>query len=198
MITKKEAEEIMKIKGHVRGEGILTDLEYVRYREGEEGIKKLQEKLRELGWPLKFEEIKSTEWYPIGLDVLKTLVIKDLFNWTDKDVFEMGAYSARVSFLLKMFLRYFFSPQRVYQESPKYWRKNYDVGELETPEFNEKEKYMIFRLKNLKLHPINCINFAGYFLQVAKYVIKTKEITIEETKCVFKGDPYIEFVIRWK
>jgi hypothetical protein len=198
MITKEEAKEIMKIEGNVRGEGILTDFEYVRYREGEEGLKKLKEKLIELGWPIKFEEIKSTEWYPVGLDVLKTLVIKDLFNWTDKDIFEMGAYSARISFLLRMFLRYFVSPQKVYQESPKYWKKNFDVGELEVPEFNEKEKYMIFRLKNLKLHPISCINFAGYFLQVAKYVIKSKEITIEETKCIFKGDPYIEFVIRWK
>jgi hypothetical protein len=198
MITKKEAEEIMKIKGHVRGEGILTDLEYVRYREGEEGIKKLQEKLRELGWPLKFEEIKSTEWYPIGLDLLKILVIKDLFSWTEKDIFEMGAYSARTSFLVRMILKYFFSPQKAFQETPKYWRKNFDIGELETYEFNEKERYMIVRIKNFKLHPIYCHNFAGYFLQMAKYVIKSEEITIEETKCVFKGDPYIEFVIRWK
>jgi len=161
MITKKEA-----------------DLRYVRYREGEMGLKKLEEKLKELGWPLKFEEIESTEWYPMGLDVLKTLVVKDLFNWTEKDIFEMEAYSARVSFLAKMFLRYFVSPQKAFQESLKYWRKNYDVGELEVYKFNEKEKYAIFRLKNLKLHSINCINFAGYFLQAAKYIIKSKEITI--------------------
>jgi len=31
MLTKQEAEKIMKIKGNVRGEGLLTDLEYVRY-----------------------------------------------------------------------------------------------------------------------------------------------------------------------
>ena len=197
MLTKQEAENLMKIKGNVRGEGILTDFEYVRYRKGEQGVKMLQEKLKELGWPTEFKDIRSMEWYPIGLDILKILTIKELFNWEDKDIFEMGGFSARVSFLMRMLMKYFVSPKKSFKESPKYWRKNFDFGELEAHEFNEKEKYMVFRLMNFKTHPVTCINHAGYFVQMTKYVLKSEKVTIKETKCVFRGDPYTEYTIRW-
>lgn len=197
MLTKKEAEKIMKIKGNVRGEGILTDFEYVRYRKGEEGVRLLKKKLKELGYPIEPRDTRSMGWYPIGLDILKILVIKEIFNWTDKDIFEMGAFSAKVSFLMRMLMKYFISPQRSFKESPKYWRKNFDFGKLEAHEFNEKKKYMIFRLRDFKTHPVTCMNLAGYFVQMAQYVLQSKKVTIEETKCVFRGEPYTEYTIRW-
>jgi hypothetical protein len=197
MLTRKEVKNLMKIKGNVRGEGILTDFEYVRYKKGEQGVKMLDKKLKELGWTIKFEDIRSMEWYSIGLDILKILTIKELFNWGDKDIFEMGSFSARVSFLMRMLMKYFISPKKSFEESPKYWSKNFDFGKLEAHEFNEKEKYMIFRLRNFKTHPVTCINHAGYFVQMVKYVLKSEKITIKETKCVFKGDPYTEYTIRW-
>lgn len=198
MLTKEEAEKLIKIKGNVRGDNILTNVEYVREREGEEGVKKLEKKLAELGYPLKFKEIQSLEWYPIGWGVLEILVIKEIFNWTDKDVFEMGSFAAKVSFMVRTLMKYFISPEKSFKESPRYWQKNFDFGELEAYELNEKGKYAIFRLRNFKVHPILCINHAGYFLQMARYVLSAKESKIKETKCVFKGDPYREYTITWK
>jgi len=197
MLTKKEAENLMKIKGNVRGEGILTDVEYLREREGEKGVKKVEEKLAELGFPLKFKKIQSLEWYPQGLDILKMLVMKEIFNWTDKDIFDMGAFAPRVSFLVRMLIKYFISAQRSFKESPNYWKQHFDFGELEAHEFNEKEKRIVFRVKNYKTHPIMCIILAGYFLQMSKYVLKSQEVTIKETKCAFKGDSYHEYVVSW-
>ncbi|OGZ63967.1 MAG: hypothetical protein A2998_01270 [Candidatus Staskawiczbacteria bacterium RIFCSPLOWO2_01_FULL_37_25b] len=197
-MTKEEVDEIMKIPGNVRGEAILTDFKYVRYRKGGQGLKMLEEKLKELGWPIKLEDIRSMEWYPIRMDILKILIIKEIFNWTDKDIFEMGSFSAKGSFLMEMLMKYFISPQKSFGESPKYWKKNFDFGELEAHEFNKKKKYIVFRLRNFKTHPVICANHAGYFLQMAKYVLKSKNITVEETKCMFKGDPYHEYIIRWE
>lgn len=197
MLTKKEVEKLMKIKGNVRGEGILTDVEYVRFRKGEKGVKLLEEKLKELDYPLKFKEIKSLEWYPVWLDIFKILTIKEIFGWTDKDIFEMANFAPKVSFLVQMLIKYFLSAQRSFEESPKYWRQHYDFGELEAHEFNGKEKYMVFRVKKYKTHPIMCIICAGYFLRMAQFVLKSKEVTIKETKCIFKGDSYHEYIIRW-
>ena len=194
---EEEANRLMKIKGNARGVTLQTHAEYILYKKGDEGLRRVEEKLKELGYPLKFKEVRPLKWYPEGLGVLVLLVAKEIFNWSKSDIFDMGNSAPKYSFVVKLLLKYFLSPRRSFQESPKYWRKHYDFGELETGEFNEKEKYLIVREKGYKFHPIACIFHSGYFLRIAQYVIKSEKITIEETKCMFKGDPYHEFIIRW-
>ena len=197
MLDKQQADNLMKIKGNVRGEGILTDVKYVRYQKGEEGVKIVEKKLEELGYLTKFKDIKPMEWYPEGLDVLVVLVIKDVFNWANKDIFEMGSFAAKVSFLVRMLMKYFLSPEKSFKESPRYWATNFDFGELEAYKFDEKNKFMVFRLREYNSHPIMCVDLAGYFLQMAKYVSNNKEVAIEETKCAFRGDEFHEYTIKW-
>jgi len=198
MDLKKEIKKLKKVKGKIRGEGILTNLEYIRYRKGEEGIKAVTKRLKELGEEIDFKSIRPMEWYPVYLDTLMDLAIMDALSWTEKDIFEMGNFAPKVSFLMRMMMKYFVSAKMSFTESPKYWNKNFDIGKLEAHEFNVKEKYMIFRVKNFKVHPITCVNHAGYFLRMAQFVLKSEKITIEETKCIFKGDPFHEYTIRWE
>ncbi len=195
---KEEADRLMKQKGNIRGAVLKTHAVYIRHREGEEGVKKVEEKLKELGYSLKFKEIKLMGWYPDGLRVLAMLCAKKLFNWTEKDIFEMGNTAPKYSFIVSLFMKYFLSVKDSYEASPGYWRKHFDFGELEAPEFNEKEKYLVVRLKGYKSHPLECVYQRGYFLRIAQYVIKSKKITIEETKCPFRGDRFHEHIIRWE
>jgi len=195
---KQTAKELMNIKGNIRGEGMLTDIEYIRYCKGEKGVKMLEEKLKELGQPINFKKIRPMEWYPVGWDVLKILCLKDIFNWNDKDIFKMANFAPKVSFLVKMLMKYFFSAERSFKESPKYWKQHFDFAELEAYRYNEKEKFMIFRVKNFKTHPIMCVVIAGYFLRMAQFVLRSEKISIKETKCVFKGAPYEEYLISWE
>ncbi|KPJ54724.1 hypothetical protein AMJ47_03775 [Parcubacteria bacterium DG_72] len=198
MDLKKEAQNLKKAKGNVRGEGILTDVEYVRLKKGEKGVMLVEKKMNELGCSIKFSEIKSMEWYPVWWDVLKILVIMDLFSWNEKDIFEMANFSPKISFLVKVLVKYFITIKKSFEQSPKYWRQHFDFGELEAYEFSEKEKKMVFRVKNYNIHPVMCTVFAGYFLRIAQFVVKSKKVDIEETKCVYKKDSYHEYVIRWE
>jgi len=198
MDLKKEAEKLKKIKGNIRGEGILTDVEYIRFKRGEKGVKMLEDKLNELGYSIKFKEIKSMEWYPVGIEVLKNLAVMDLFGWKEKDIFDMANFAPKVSFLVKILMKYFVSAKRSFHESPKYWKQQFDFGELEAHEFDAKGKRMVFRLKDYGLHPIMCTIFKGYFLRIAQFVVRSKEIRIKESKCFFRGDPYDEYIISWK
>jgi hypothetical protein len=195
---KEEAKRVMEItKGKVRGAAILTQIHYIRLKKGEEGLRMVEEKLKELGYPLEFKKVKNLEWYPTGLGDLVIIVAKELFNWQDKDIFEMGNSAPKYSFIVRLLMKYFLSPQRSFRESPKYWRKHFTSGVLEAYQFNEKEKYLIIRLRH-QCHPVICIFYSGYFLRIAQYVIKSEKITIEESKCMSKGDPYHEFIIRWR
>jgi len=197
-MNQGEITKLINVPGKVRGQVFITDIEYLKNKVGEKGITLLKKKIKEWGDLFDYEKIETMEWYPVGLRVLSLLAIKETFNWGDKEIFDMGNSAPKYSFIVKLLMKYFLSTQKTFKESPKYWEKHYNVGELESIELNEKEKYGILRLKNFKIHPILCTYYRGYFLRFAQYVIKSDKITIKETKCMFNGSPYHEFLIKWE
>ncbi len=197
MIQKIEIENLMQIKGNVRGGVIQANVVFIRGKTGEEGLKAIENKMAEFGYPFEFNKIKIGEWYPEALSVSIILVAKDLFNWTEKDIFEMGNSAPKYSFISKVVMRYFLSLERIIKEIPNYWKNHFDFGELESYKFSEEEKYLILHEKGYKFHPLLCIYHSGYFLRIAQFAIKSKEITVEETKCMFKEYPYHEYIIKW-
>ena len=136
-MEKEEIEKIIQIKGNVRGGVIQANVTFIQKKKGEEGLRAIEKKMAGLGYPIKFEEIKVGEWYPESLSVLTILVAKDLFNWGEKDIFEMGSSTPKYSFIAKTFMRYFLSLKRFVIEIPNYWKKHFDFGELEVSELNE-------------------------------------------------------------
>jgi len=197
-IKKEEIEKIAQIKGNSRGVIIHSDAIFIQSKEGKKGIKVLEEKMAELGHPINFDEIKPGEWYPEFLSVVYVSVAKDLFNWDEKDVFDMGNSSPKFSFIAKVTMKYFLSLKKFLGEVPSYWKQHFDFGELEVSELNEEKKYLILCEKGYKFHPLMCIYHAGYYLRIAYSAIKGEKITIRETKCMFKGDPYHEYTIKWE
>lgn len=198
MIKKEEIEKITQIRGNVRGAVFQSHASFIMERRGREGLKAVEKKMAGLGYLLNFKKINVGGWYPKFLSILTVVTAKDLFNWTEKDVFEMGKSAPKYSFISKMLMTYFISLGRFLAEVPKYWKKHFDTGELKVAEFNEVKKYIILREKNHSSHPLMCFYHAGYYQRIAGNVIRSEKITIEETKCVFKGDPYHEYIIRWE
>lgn len=195
---KKEADELMKIKGNVRGAILYSHFQYIKLKKKEEGVKAVEKKLAELNYPLKFNEIKILDWYPEGLSHLILLVSKEIFNWNDSEIFEMGRTAPQYSLVVKVLMKYFLSIEEVFRQAPRSWKKHVDKGELETYEFNGKKQYVILRLKDYKFHPIGCIYKKGYFTRLAEYILPNKKIIVKETKCVHKGDSFCEFLVKWK
>jgi len=192
---KEQADALMKLKGNTKGSELLTLRKYVETKYGKEGIEKLEKAMAELGYPLIFDEIKPTYWYPEALNDLAMIVAKEIFEW--KDLFEFGYNSPVFSFGVKVLVRFLPLPLFL-KEFPNVWRKFVDVGEIEIPDFSLEKKYVIVWLKDYKFHPDMCRYFEGFFLRVSEYFIKSEKVTIEETKCSFQGDPYHEFIVRWK
>jgi len=197
MISPEGIKQIMQIPGNVRGGIIQADIDVIRKKEGEKGLKAVEEKMLELGYPLGFENIKLGGWYPEALSVSIILIARDLFGWKESDIFDMGYFAPASSFISKIFMRYFLSLKRFLDEVPNYWRKHFDFGELEAYDFSEEKRYIILREKGYKFHPLMCVYHKGYYLRVAEFAIKSSDITIEETKCVFKGDSFHEYIIKW-
>jgi hypothetical protein len=139
------------------------------------------------------------EFYPVGLRILSLLAIKEIFNLDEKEIVKMGFLATKVSLILKLFMRYFISLQRVFfREAPKMWKKHYTLGEVIPVDLDEEEKYLVLRLKDCKFHPIFCHYLGGYFCGVAQLMLGSEKIKFEETKCPFKGDRYHQYLIKWQ
>jgi hypothetical protein len=195
---KELADEIMKQEGNVKGEVFHTHFSYIHYKEGEAGIQKLEDKLAELGYPLKFKEVKTDQWYKEALSALVIVLAKELFNWSEEDVFEMGNSAPKHSFIVKMFVKHFISVKDVFERAEQYWSKHYDFGLLEKGEFNEEKKYITVKIKGYAMHELVTGPYMkGYITRIAQLSLKSSKIETEQTKNIHHGDPYNEYIIKW-
>jgi len=192
------ADELKDFPGHVKGEAFKTRVAFIRKKEGDEGVKRLEEKMKELGVPVDLEGVKSTEWVNEGVNSLCVPVAKEIFNWTEEDVFDLGRFAFKTSFLTKTILRYLVSLKTAINAIPKYWRNYYDFGEMEAVDYSEEGKYGIVRKKGYKTHPLLCIQHKGYLTAGARLILGGKKVHVEETKCMHKGDDYHEYRITWE
>lgn len=198
MISQKRIDQIRALKGRVRGDVIVTDFKYVREKEGEKAMEKLNRELKKIEKDLDFYRIRNTAWLPISWKVLFLEVTKELFGWKEKDIFDLGRSASRNSFITRTLLRYFVSMEKTFKECPKYWKKYWQAGELEAYYWDIEQKYLIIRLKKFQIHPNLCIYLRGHFLAFAEMIIRGEKINIEETKCSFEGGLFHEFKVEWK
>jgi hypothetical protein len=197
-MKKNEVDELMNITGRVRGAVFETDAAYIRNRYGDEGLGKLNAALAEVGQPIDYESVNSMEWLPLGLRALSLLVIKDVFNWNDKQIKEMGDAAPKYSFIVKLLMKFFVSPAVAFQHAPEYWIKHYDIGKLDAVELDEPRRRAVIHLHDFRVHPIYCRYLEGYFQRLFKFMYPKSRIEIKETKCMCDHSPHHEFIVTWE
>lgn len=196
IISKNELEELMSLKGEVKGTGIKTHGDFILKEEGRRGLKRLEDALAGAGYPIKFKDVKSTIFYPFGVEAIVLLAIKRLFNYDDKKFNEMGRFHAKSSLLIRLFMKYFVSMERIAKQGPNLWRKYFSVGDLEIIEIDKKKKCVILRVKNFKFHPLHCQVLTGSIPIIIQMIVGQK-VEGKETKCIYRGDEYHEFLLQW-
>lgn len=200
-LIKKEIKESMEAPGKIKGASFRGDLEYILGKKGKEGLKAVEKETERLGHLIEYEKIKETDWYPVGLRVVSFAAIMNVFNWGKKELAEIAETAPKVSFVVRLFMKYFISPEQVFRKAAsRMWNRYYNVGFLEATDFKrtKKDGYAILRIKDFKLHPLYCFFLGHFFIGVFKLSEpRFKEIAFEETKCMFKGDDYHEYLIKW-
>lgn len=196
ILTKEKAQELMKIKGEVRGISLKADGEFILEKKGRGALKKLEARLSEIGQPIEFKKIKIMNFYPLGLRAIVLLAIKDIFGFTGEDIISMGEFQSKLSLILRTFMKYFFSLERMIKESQNLWRKYYTVGTAKVIEFDEEKKYGVIRVEDFKLHPLHCWILHGFFRSLVKMVVGAP-VTCVETECIFKGGKHHDFKLTW-
>lgn len=187
------ADNLKNFKGRVKGEIFRTHADYIKSKEGEDGIKKVEEKMAELGVPINFSSIKSFDWFSEGLSSLTIVVAKEIFNWTEEDVFEMGRFAPKFSFIIKVMIQYLASIDTLFENTKKYWDKHFDFGYIETS-LDKEKKQMIVKEYEFNTHPLSCVYHAGYFKGLCEFAVKSKDIKVKYT---YQKNGYNEYIIVW-
>lgn len=198
MINKEELNKLLEVKGEVKGVVFQTDADYILKKEGEAGLKKLEKRVKELGYPINYRKGKALDLHPLGLRVISLLLIKDTFGWDDQEIRKMGYNAPSVSFMVKLLMKFFVSFKKFMNEVPGYWARHYTVGVLELFSMNEETKETTVRLRDITLHPIFCFYLEGYFERMYEFVVGKGKGNCQETKCAFKGAPYHQYDFRVK
>lgn len=197
-LTKETAIKLMESKGQVKGVVFQTDKKYILKEKGEEGLKLLEQELEKLGYPIKYREINAMSFHPVGLRAISLLMIKKVFGFDNKEIEKIGTFATKVSWVVRLFVRYFFSTEKfLLEKAPKMWRTHWTEGDIIATEVNEEEKYAVIQLKNFNLCPTYCSYLKGYFSGILRLTTGSPNITIEEVKCFFRGDEYHEYLIKW-
>ena len=184
----------MELKGQIRGAAIREIMAYISDEEGKKKLKELENVMEGIGCPIR--NIRPMEFYPLGLEAATLVAVKRLFNYDDKEFQEMGKFAGKFSIVIRLFMGHLVSLEKITKEAPKMWRKYFTLGDFNIVEFNKEEKYVILRIENYRLHPIHCQTLRGYLSSILQIVVK-KPVTGEETKCIFKGDEYHEYLLKW-
>ncbi len=196
-ITQEELQKIREVEGDVRGAALNTDYQFILRKGGEESLKKIEERIKEMGADLNYSQIDKMTFYPLSLRVLSLLSISQEFGFDKEGIREMGEMAPRTSFLIKFFAKYFMSVEKTLTKVSDIWEKHYTVGEMEAVKVDEENKEAVFRLHNLNVHPILCDYLSGYLSSVVSMVIGEKA-NGKEVKCSLQGEDYHEYYINWK
>ncbi len=196
-LTKEEAHRIAKIKGNVHGSILKAYYQFIVDNLGQEGAKKVEERLKELGLNITFKDAFTFKWYPKAYSSLICLAFLEISERDEEDAFKVG-YAAPAYSVLTKLLMHFISPQQLFKNANFYWRKHFDFGKMKCVEYDGNKNLAALRLYGFKkYHPTVYIYIWGYLKRLVEFATKSKNVKVEQTKSLYNNDPYDEFKITW-
>ena len=135
----------------------------------------------------------------MGLSAVLFEIEERLLGFKKEDFQAMGVSGIKSPLIIRLFIKYFASPENILKKIPDMWQKYHNTGDLKAVEFDADKRYLTLRLENFNLHPAHCQYLNGYFSKSAILMGFAGEgsVSCEETACTYRGDKYHEFFIHW-
>ncbi len=194
MSLQEKINNIASQEESVRGEIILKAMDFIKRERGKVGFEKIKNTLKDLEIKPDPEKIDSLDWVNGSVLTAILLLSKDIFEWTDRDIVEMGIYTPKNSVMNKFFIDHFTSLESFSKVIDNYWKKVSTAGQMEITDKNKKE--LIVTLSDYDYDPLNCLFISG-LLQTVFSLSHQGFPQIKEKKCIHQGDSVHQFLISW-
>lgn len=196
-VSQEELKQLAGVRGRVIGLSLKNDFDFILAEKGEEGLRKVEREMARLGYPLKYRGLEDFQWYDEKMNLILH-VSQKVFDWDDEMMREMGRWTAKISFITRVMMRYFVSLERVIRELGKYWGRYHTTGRLVPEEMDEKRRHLTLVLKDFSPgYPAPCRYLEGYFYQIASYLVPQEKLEVRETGCAFRGGKEHRFRVTW-
>lgn len=198
VISQEKAQKLSIIEGKTRGIAMKPDVQFILRKKGKEGLKEVEGKMEELGTPMDLDNIKTGDMYPIGIRTIFLLAAKEVLDFSNEDIKEMGEEVPKYSSIIRFFMRSFMMDQeKFFQKAPVFWERFVTIGRVSVPFFDEKEKKAVVRLEGFNVDPVFCPYVEGVFSSFVKIITGNKQVKSQESHCFFHGGDYHEFTLEW-
>lgn len=191
-LTKDKVAKMKEVSGETRGVVFDTDINFIKRNGGEDGFKKIKARLEELGESLEYEKIQTMEFYPLWKRMLSLAVIKDVLELDDQEIERMGKEAPKISLLIRMFARFFFSIEETIKQAAEMWSKHYTIGSIEAGVIKEGETSII--LKDISVPEIFLVYLGGYLKTIVEMIVNEK-VSVSRRPL---GDNIHEYRCTWK
>jgi len=198
----KLAQRILAMKQKTRGMDLKKMADYVREKEGAEGLRKVEKFLEEVGYPMTYKEIQKVKVYTLGERLLYLFAIKKSLGWNDNKLKEMGYFIGKNLIIVKYFSHLFRISKRFFFTAlPKIGERYMEGLKVVPVEGEVEKKFARFKITGLELEEegleeiekMGLSYFSGFFRGWAQMILGVKEVrcTAERVK-----DGYM-FNISW-
>ncbi|MBD3207846.1 MAG: hypothetical protein GF370_00100 [Candidatus Nealsonbacteria bacterium] len=198
---QKTIKRLKKMEGKIRGCCLKSMVDFLLSSEDKKFLPDIQNKLSEYGFKEDLRRVKTLTWYPVSYIIASLFSFYEILEWGDEEIRQAGRNcpksSAQIVFRISTSI-YVLSLEKAFAMLPSAWRKLVNFGNLKGFELNEKEKYLTARIRDFPVHPLYCKFIEGFGEGLGKVLIRSEKISCRERKCVFQGDSYHEFVVRWQ
>lgn len=195
----KEIKEQKKLTGQERGVDIKYLVKSVKERWGDEGYNRVIQELEKNGYKMpdvsKYDDMEWIPWHVVNIFFLGMIKV---FNLQEDEIVDIArGVATSPSPIVKLYVKYFANPEKTIKYAAKRFRTYYSQGEMALESIDKEHKEIVLRIKDIKRHPYACIWDVGSIGRALEIATGWKIINQTETKCMFKGDPYHEFVYRF-
>ncbi len=184
--------------GKIIGDALKNKFAFVADREGEEGVRRVEERLREWGIELEADKLRDFNFYPEHTETLFLMAVQHTLEWNAEQYREMGHFAAKHSIIARLMMKYFVSVSRAAKKANTYWGKYRTAGTLVAESIREQDNEVTLRLSDFMGHPLLCRYLEGYFAQVTSYVVEGEAVS-RETECPLEdtSTDVHRFLVSW-
>ncbi|MGM0439084.1 MAG: hypothetical protein ACQEP3_01460 [Patescibacteria group bacterium] len=182
---KQNLKDLLEKEGVMRGEVILNHINFIRDKEGDDGVQRLKSSFQELDYSLDLD-IDPMDWEKVSIGSAITVLANDIFEWEKEDVKDMGRFAAKTLTTNKLMLREIPDLDALLNRVNDYWKAVIDVGELSVESSKKGEAKLT--LKGFNYHPLDFIFISGYIEVIFDLFTKEKasiEYNLEGKNCNF-------------
>ena len=182
----KLAQRILAMKQKTRGMDLKKMADYVRKKEGAGGLRKVENFLEEIGYPMFYKEIQKVKVYTLGERLLYLFAIKKSLGWDDNKLEEMGYYVGKNLIIVKYFSHLFrINKKFFFTLLPKVGERYMEGLKVVPIEGDTKNKYARFKIIGLEIvgeedlkeiEKMGLSYFSGFFRGWAQMILGVKKV----------------------